>query len=175
MKGSVYFSSKSLINNALGVGDSLRLNYYRYPALTPEVIKDTTSLACEPPEIRAITSEANGRVMLKWKPSFMTKRRHPFQYVVYRFPWGQVDFTNGKNIIAIIQHKPNLANELTFYDNKGDETSLYAITVTDCTSTETPADDVVTLNKSKPPIPKVTAPKKHIPWYKSFWKRAFGK
>jgi hypothetical protein len=175
VKGSVYFSSKSLINNALGVGDSLRLNYYRYPALTPEVVKDTTSLACEPPEIRAITSEANGRVMLKWKPSFMTTRRRPFQYIVYRFPWGKVDFTNGKNIIAIIPHKPNLANELTFYDNQGNETNLYAITVSDCTSTETPADDVVTLNKAKPPIPKITSPTKHVPWWKSFWKRAFGK
>lgn len=174
VKGSVHFSSKSLINNALGVSDSLRLNYYQYAALTPDVIRDTTSLACEPPEIRAITSEANGRVMLKWKPSFMTQRRHPFQYIIYRFPWGQVDFTNGRNIIAIIPHDPKLANELTFYDNQGNNTNLYAITVSDCSSVETPAQDVVTLNK-KPSLPVITKPTKRVPWWKSFWRRAFGK
>ncbi|MBL7815902.1 MAG: family 10 glycosylhydrolase [Saprospiraceae bacterium] len=175
VKGSVYFSSKSLINNALGVSDSLRLNYYRYPALTPEVIKDTTSLACEPPEIRAITSEANGRVMLRWKPSLMTTRRHPFQYIVYRFPWGQVDFTNGRNIIAIIPHDAKMPNELTFYDAHGNTTNLYAITVSDCNSHETPAADVVTLNTKPLPIPKIETGRKKVKWWKSFWRRAFGK
>jgi uncharacterized lipoprotein YddW (UPF0748 family) len=178
VKGSVYFSSKSLISNRLGISDSLRLNYYRYAALTPDVIKDTTSLVCEPPEIRAITSEQNGRVILKWKPSMMTAKRHPFQYLVYRFPWGQVDFTNARNIIAIIPHDPKMPNELTFYDNKGEETSLYAITVSDCNSIETPADDLATLNKqnqkqkTQPPAKKVT---QRVGWWKSFWRRAFGK
>ncbi len=177
VRGSIYFSSKSLISNRLGVGDSLKNNYYRYAALTPDVIRDTTSLMCEPPEIRAITSEQNGRVALRWKPSQMTTRKRPFQYVVYRFPYGQVDFTNGRNIIAIIPHSAKMPNELTFYDNKGSETSLYAITVTDCNSIETPSDDIVSLNKQQTPLPSPpkAKPTKHVGWWKSFWRRAFGK
>jgi hypothetical protein len=108
----------------------------------------------------------------------MTTKRHPFQYLVYRFPWGQVDFTNARNIIAIIPHDPKMPNELTFYDNKGEQTSLYAITVSDCNSVETPADDLATLNKQKQqqqsqkPVQSKT---KRVPWWKSFWRRAFGK
>jgi uncharacterized lipoprotein YddW (UPF0748 family) len=33
--GAIYFSSKSFMNNPLGWNDSLRNNYYRYPALIP--------------------------------------------------------------------------------------------------------------------------------------------
>jgi hypothetical protein len=71
-----------------------------------------------------------------------------------------------------------MPNELTFYDNKGEQTSLYAITVSDCNSVETPADDLATLNKQKQqqqsqkPVQSKT---KRVPWWKSFWRRAFGK
>ena len=176
IKGSVYFSSKSLLNNALGFGDSLRLNYYRFAALTPEVIKDTTAMPCEPPEVRAITSESNGRVLLKWKTSVMVQRRIPFQYVVYRFPWGQVDFKNGRNIIAIVQHDLNLKNELTFYDNVGEQTNLYAIIASDCNINEKPVAVIANTNHSKvPPILNVKKTHKRVKWWKSFWRRVFGK
>ena len=179
VKGSVYFSSKSLINNALGVSDSLKYNYYRYLALTPEVIKDVSALAIEPPEVRAITSEANGQVLLKWKLSMLATSNHPFQYIIYRFPWGQVDFTNGQNIIAIIPGDPNLRNELTFFDNQGNDTSLYAVIASDCFNYEIPKEGVNHTNK-KPTKPTTTKPttttkKKRVPWWKSFWRRVFGK
>lgn len=178
VRGSVYFSSKSLMNNPLGVSDSLRNNYYQYPALTPDIIRDTTLLACEPPEIRAITSEPDGRVLLRWKPSLLTKRRIPFQYIIYRFKMGQVDFTNGRNIIALIPHDPKLLNELTFYDEHPEDTHLYAITVADCRGFETPAEAVVALreNAKAPPSVKITQNKpKRVPWWKSFFRRVFGK
>jgi uncharacterized lipoprotein YddW (UPF0748 family) len=179
VKGSVYFSSKSLMNNPLGLADSMRYNYYSSPALTPEVIKDTSLLACEPPELRGITSEGNGRVLLRWKASQLTKKKIPFQYVVYRFPLGRVDFNNGKNIIAIIPNdgKP----EMTFFDQNPEDTHLYAVTVTSCIGTESPTDVIAPIGY-KPPVstPSVTGvpinnkPVK-VPWWKSFWRRVFGK
>lgn len=175
IQGSVYFSSKSLISNKLGVSDSLRYNYYRYTALTPEVIKDVSALACEPPEVRAITSETNGRVLLKWKPSILASRNQPFQYIIYRFPWGQVDFTNGQNIIAIIQGEPNLKNELTFFDLKGNDTNLYAVTASDCFTYEKPKEVVVKPIPKPPVSPVTTHTKKRVPWWKGFWRRVFGK
>jgi uncharacterized lipoprotein YddW (UPF0748 family) len=35
VKGSIFFSAKSFKSNPLGVNDSLKTNYYRYPAITP--------------------------------------------------------------------------------------------------------------------------------------------
>jgi uncharacterized lipoprotein YddW (UPF0748 family) len=173
IKGSVYFSSKSLTNNALGVADSLKYNYYAYPAITPEVIRDTSLLACEPAEIRPITSE-NGQVLLRWKTSQLTQKRIPHQYIVYRFEPGKVDFTNGRNIIALVPH--DARKELIFYDpnTEEDDTFLYAITVVDCINRETPADEVLS-NKTSPIVntkkaPVVVKKKKHkTPFLRRFW------
>ena len=177
VRGSVYFSSKSLINNPLGFSDSLRQNFYRYPALPPEAVKDTSLLACEPPEIRPITTE-NGRVVIRWQQSRRTQRRQPFQYVVYRFPYGKVDFTNSQNIISIM---PSEAKELVVYDRFSEgEALLYAVTAVDCQNRETPPDDVAQIGSSpsrpqQSPPSVQTAPRKHVSWWTMFWRKFLGK
>ena len=102
----------------------------------------------------------------------LASRNQPFQYIIYRFPWGQVDFTNGQNIIAIISGDPNLKNELTFFDNKGNDTNLYAVTASDCFNYQKP--NVVVEKPTKPPVTQTTK-KKKTPWWKGFWRRVFGK
>jgi uncharacterized lipoprotein YddW (UPF0748 family) len=177
--GSVHFSSKSLINNNLGVGDSIRLNYYNYPALPPEGPKDNSLLVCDPPEIRAITSEADGRVAIRWQPNATTLKKKPFQYLVYRFKNGQVDFTNGHNIIGIMPHN---TKEYVFYDPKPETTSLYAVSVSDCQNRESLPSDLLTVGKQPlpsgpvgPVISKTKAPRKRVGWFGSFWRRVFGR
>ena len=134
VKGAVFFSAKSLLYNPLGFSDSLKNNYFREFAIPPEVVKDTSMLACEPSEIRAIIYENTG-VHLRWKTSCNVKKNLPFQYLIYRFNWGKVDFSDSRNILAII---PEDVKELTFYDKnaKPDDTYLYAVTVTDCKNNE---------------------------------------
>ena len=174
--GTVHFSSKSLINNALGVYDSLRMNYYNTPALPPEGRKDTSFLTCEPPEIRSITSEADGKVAIRWQPSLTTLRRKPYQYLIYRFKNGQIDFTNGYNIIGILPHN---SREYVFYDSKPETTNLYAVSVSDCQNVESDASELVSLNKQPLPPPPLVAktkePRKHKGWFGSFWRRIFGR
>lgn len=155
VKGVVYFSSKSLTSNLLGVGDTLANNYYRYPALTPEVIKDTSLIECDAPELRNIIAE-NGQTIVRWKASRKTQKRRPFQYVVYRFLNNNVDFTNGRNILALIPHD---AKDLSYFDRDvvNDDLYTYAVTVVDCQQHETPPENAISvgnLNRLPPPVPE---------------------
>ncbi len=176
VKGAVHFSSKSLINNNLGVGDSLRNNYYSYPALPPEGRPDNSLLVCDPPEIRAITSESDGRVAIRWQPNSTTLKKRPFQYLVYRFKNGQIDFTNGHNIIGIMPHN---TKEYVFYDPKPETTNLYAVSVSDCQNKESLPSDLLTIGMqplpSTPSVSRTKTPRKHVGWFGSFWRRIFGR
>ena len=149
VKGSVFFSSKSLTNNPLGIADSLRNNYYNYPALTLQAAKDTNFLACESPELRDVTVK-NGEAIIRWTPSRTTQRRHPFQYVLYRFENGNVDFTNGKNILALV---PYDSKRLEYFDKtiEEDKAYTYAITVIDSQNQETPAEALMDIGVVKKP------------------------
>lgn len=178
IKGVVYFSSKSLTNNLLGFGDTLANNYYRYPALVPEVLKDTSLLECDAPELRQVIAE-NNKAIIKWKPSQKTTKRLPFQYVVYRFDNHQVDFTNGRNIRTLVPHD---SKELSFVDKDvlTDMSYTYAVTVVDCQNHETPAYDTITIGKPYvPPVidsgNKVTTNTKSVKKKKkkSLWCRIF--
>ncbi len=177
VQGAVHFSSKSLMNNALGVSDSLRFNYYNYPAIPPEGRKDNSLLVCDPPEVRAITSEPDGRVSIRWQPNATTLKKKPFQYLVYRFKNGQIDFTNGHNIIGIMPHN---TKEYVFFDPKPETTNLYAVSVSDCQNRESLPSDLLTIGKQPLPTPtpvisKTKAPRKKVGWFRSFWRRVFGR
>ncbi len=144
VRGSIFFSSKQLVSNLLNIADSLRVNYYASPALPPVVVRDTSFLQCDAPEIRQIVAE-NNSVRIRWQPSRATEKRHPFQYVVYRFPVGRVDFTDGRNILALVPHD---SQDLMWVDKdvENEEAYLYAVTVVDCNNEETPPTDVVAVN-----------------------------
>ena len=109
-------------------------------------------------------------------------RRLPFQYVVYRFDNGNIDFTNGQNIKTLI---PFDSKDLTFLDNSvvTDYTYTYAVTVVDCQLHETPADDIATVGPpirlpppppSRASIPKTCPVKKEKKKRKGFWCWLFG-
>jgi uncharacterized lipoprotein YddW (UPF0748 family) len=147
VKGVAFFSSKSLTANPLGIIDTLNNNYFNAPAMTPQVVKDSTLLACESPEIRDVIAK-NGEVMLRWKPSMTTLRRRPFQYIIYRFENGQIDFTNGKNILARI---PCASNHLEYFDKTIEDgmAYTYAITVVDIQNQESPAETLHEIGQVK--------------------------
>jgi hypothetical protein len=106
-----------------------------------------------------------------------TLRRKPYQYIIYRFKNGKIDFTNGHNIIGILPHN---SKEYIFYDPKPETTNMYAVSVSDCQNVESDASELVSLNKQplpppRPPVAKTTAPRKHKGWFRSFWRRVFGR
>jgi uncharacterized lipoprotein YddW (UPF0748 family) len=128
VQGSVYFSSNSLTNNLLGFTDSLRENYYRYPALPP-VMLWRDSIAPNVP--RDLTAKAVlNHVQLKWTVPTLAKDEQPvYGYVIYRFNDGdKINIEDPKNILRI-QYNTNL----TYDDSttqKG-KTYLYVITAID--------------------------------------------
>jgi Glycosyl hydrolase-like 10 len=179
--GSVHFSSKSLLKNALGISDSLRLNYYRYPSFSTETyttspVAATTFSLFEPYEIRTLAADVHGKVEIRWRQSSLNPQQRPFQYIIYRFRNGQVDFQNGQNIIGIM---PPNTKEYIFHESKPNSTYQYAVTVSECvfgtvqtvaTEKEKPKVDPSVLKLSK-----TKAPRKHKGWFRSFWRRVFGR
>ncbi len=84
VNGSVFFSSKSLINNKLGLTDSLKANFYRYPALPPTMAwKDNVPPLA--PQNLTITDRPQN-ITLTWTAAPAAKDGDKARYyAVYRF------------------------------------------------------------------------------------------
>jgi uncharacterized lipoprotein YddW (UPF0748 family) len=100
-QGSVYFSSKSLLNNPLGFTDSLKNNYYKYPSLPP-VMLWLDSIAPNVPR-NFMAKPVNGTVHLNWEAPLIARDNEPvYGYVIYRYEGTEkVDPEDAKNILHI--------------------------------------------------------------------------
>ncbi len=128
VQGSVYFSSKSLLNNPLGFTDSLTQNYYRYPALPPAMLwRD--SIPPNAPQNFTATVTPKG-VDLKWGAPLPAKDKEPvYGYVIYRFEGDEkVNLTDPKYILRI---RYDDATAFTDETAKKGKTYLYVITAID--------------------------------------------
>lgn len=101
VQGSVFFSSKSFSTVARALGDSLKNNFYRYPALPPQMpwLDDVV-----PNQPLNLTAEAHvDGVHLNWeKPLMAADGETASGYVIYRFDEGEkIDVLDAKNIIRI--------------------------------------------------------------------------
>ena len=81
-RGGAFFSSRWVLQNRLGLRDSLQ-TYYRYPALVPEM-EGLSQAAKTAPDFRRVGTR-QGYPRLKWRPAKVDRDRTPFYYVVYRF------------------------------------------------------------------------------------------
>ncbi|MDF2431989.1 MAG: hypothetical protein JWP44_1620 [Mucilaginibacter sp.] len=128
VEGSVYFSSKSLMNNPLGFTDSLKDNYYRYPSLPPQMLW-LDSIPPNAPRNVTATQGIHG-VALKWEAPLLAKDNEPvYGYVIYRFDGNEKVNLNDPKYILHIQY--NVTS--TFMDEtagKG-KTYLYVVTALD--------------------------------------------
>ncbi|MEO6133777.1 MAG: family 10 glycosylhydrolase [Ginsengibacter sp.] len=138
IQGSVYFSSKSFASNPNGWSDSLRNNYYKYPALVPPM--------------EWIDSEKPDRLTMQYdstKETFFTNSMDLYflqnenndkinRFIIYQFDdLKNMDYSNPKNIKEIIISGNNFykfdlltvpanqskliiaASNLTFTNNEG--------------------------------------------------------
>lgn len=99
--GSVYFSSRSLMDNRAGFADSLRTDLYLQPALPPPM-PWIDSIPPPPPEnVQTTLIDRFARVRWDW-PENDPARDDIYGYVVYRFEEGEnPDPDRGNHIIAI--------------------------------------------------------------------------
>jgi uncharacterized lipoprotein YddW (UPF0748 family) len=124
--GSVFFSSKSLINNKLGLADSLRQQFYQYPALPPPMSwKDNTPPL--PPSNLTAKRLMQG-IEVSWdKPNAARDGDLARQYIVHRFLKGEtIDLKDPRSIIAITKEQQLIDKIIV----KG-RTYIYVVTALD--------------------------------------------
>ncbi|PKK36233.1 glycoside hydrolase [Siphonobacter sp. SORGH_AS_0500] len=111
IQGSIYFSSRSLINNYQGFQDTLRQDLYRLPALVPTMPwKDKTPPL--PPQEFEVRKQDN-QVIMNWQlPPAAVDGERPRQFVVYRFRDNEpIALNNASKILAILN-----ASRLSYTD-----------------------------------------------------------
>ncbi len=186
VKGSIFFSSKSLMKNPLGLTDKLRNEWYNVPAFAPIVIKDTSTMFCEAPTLKQVEGDGTD-VVLSWMGSKQDCKRKPFHYIVYRFDGNKVNFDNPRNILAMIDGN---SKNLSYRDKTAIDGYIYtyAISVMDCLNEEQiAAKNVLTVQKEiVTDATGKTGPRTRVKEIKyvdypdtqkkrrSFWKRLFG-
>ena len=107
INGAIYFSSKTFERNPNGWNDSLRENYYKYPAIIP-AMNWIDSSAITPPlvTLKTASSYANGNLLLVQNRETTKKIK---SFIVYGFQQGDStrDRSNPENIIKVIPAKTN--------------------------------------------------------------------
>ncbi len=100
-QGSIFFSSKSLSTVAKSLADSLKNNFYKYPALPPQM-PWLDEIVPNAPQNFTADALSDG-VHLKWvKPLKAKDGETASGYVIYRFEEGEKPSTiNPKNIVKI--------------------------------------------------------------------------
>ena len=125
-QGSIFFSSKSVTNNLAGVRDSLRNDFYRYPALPPLMpwLDDVKPNA--PIELTA-KSIAKG-IELNWKePLAAVDGDCAYGYVIYRVNRGErINIEQAQHIMKISYN----SSETSFVDNSVNANRSYTYVVT---------------------------------------------
>jgi hypothetical protein len=129
VQGSVFFSSKSVTNNLAGVQDSLRTNFYRYPALQPAM---SWLDAVNPNAPSALTAKPLAKgVELSWKePLVASDGDKAYGYVIYRFNRGEkIDIEQAHHILKISFSSA----ETSYIDNtvSANRNYIYVVTALD--------------------------------------------
>src|SRR5690606_19689865 len=103
VQGSVFFSSKSLMNNLGGIRDSLQYDFYRYKALPPAMLWLDSIRPHAPYDLTARTIQGSS-ITLHWKNGLRANDGDlAYGYVVYRFNEGEkIDLNNARNILQIV-------------------------------------------------------------------------
>ena len=101
VQGSVYFSSKSFSTVARAFGDSLRNDFYKYPALPPQMPWLDGVVPNQPQQLTA--DAMHDGVHLRWeKPLIAEDGETASGYVIYRFEEGEkIGILNARNILKI--------------------------------------------------------------------------
>ncbi len=116
--GSSFFSSRSLKRNTYGLTDSLRSNFYQYPALVPAMPWKDDIPPLVPKNLSASVNEQD-MLEIEWDtPDKARDQELPWYYVLYRFeaderptnsdPTRIVGMAYGKNSIVDSSAKPGV-------------------------------------------------------------------
>jgi uncharacterized lipoprotein YddW (UPF0748 family) len=103
VQGSIFFSAKRLMENRLGVQDTLSYSLYKNPALLPA----TASTGSKPPTTPQFCKVEGNKdsVIMAWQAcDVLAGDEMPYYFAMYRFNGDRstnFDFDNPKNLLAI--------------------------------------------------------------------------
>jgi len=122
IQGSMYFNSKTFLENKQGVNEKMR-TLYPYPALVPSM-RWIDSKAPAPPVIQGATGAQGSGVYLSWNDSTDAS-----YYVVYRFKEGELENSeNPASIVAIVQREPTARQ--SWIDKTTEKRTRYSYRIT---------------------------------------------
>ena len=97
--GVMFFSAKNFLANRQGLNDSLKTNYYKYPALCP-VNKNITGMPATQPENIHVVKDEDDAYLL-WDKVEKQGGEKIAYYIIYAFKGKQAgDLQNPENILA---------------------------------------------------------------------------
>ncbi len=155
VKGSMYFNSKTFLQNKQGVNAKMK-EIYPHKALIPSMSWIDAKAPIAPVLQHASGSSRQG-IYLSWRDSIRTDASY---YVIYRFKKENlVTSDNAENIVAIVQREPSA--EQSWLDKTIERRTLYAyrITAVDRGHNESPLSQSIAVKaKGKNGMVKVLSP-----------------
>ena len=152
VEGSVFFSANSLMHNAYGFTDTLRKNYYKYPALPPPMLW----LDSLPPGApKNLTAKFTGNsIRLNWMmPDTAKDGDGAYGYVIYRFDGTEkVDLSDPKYILHIQYNTEVMYEDKTTQTGK---TYLYVVTALDRMKNESDPTPTIAVSTNLPLTQKI--------------------
>ncbi len=127
--GAVFFSAKSISQNWSHLADSLKLDLYKYPALTPTMPWKDNIPPIAPSNLTA-KGDSSG-ILLTWDaPVKASDGDAAAKYVIYRFKDGSdIDLGNPANILKITEDAGTKFKDKVQYDNQAN--FIYVVTSLD--------------------------------------------
>jgi uncharacterized lipoprotein YddW (UPF0748 family) len=148
IKGGVFFSSKSLVNNLAGCNDSLEYNYYTQPSVTPKMawLPGSNTQLNPPTNLRYQYNLSNNSYELQWdKPTATVNGDTAVSYLVYRFTTSQGNVNEQKNIFGQTGVEFLDPNYAKFSVTEG---NYYGVTAFDRYSNESVLSNVILFDTS---------------------------
>lgn len=143
IQGSAFYSAKSFNGNPLGLEDTLRNYFYRYPALRPAMPWINLPAPLPPYFIDAF-ERADG-LHLHWADDDTSGRTK--QYVLYRFNASEsINLNDPTKILAIIQQMPD--PQFIDYSYVKGNLYTYVVTALNRLQTESLASDPLYMRKN---------------------------
>jgi uncharacterized lipoprotein YddW (UPF0748 family) len=127
VRGSFFYRTLNLNQNLLGFRDSLKNNFYKFPAMPPRM--DWKDQVPPPPPLNLTAQKNNNVVTLSWtRPTTGSSELEKVRgYVLYRFKSGPFDISKAENIRTIVPTDTNRVVDIV--ENPG-APQIYAYVVT---------------------------------------------
>jgi uncharacterized lipoprotein YddW (UPF0748 family) len=133
IQGAIYFSSKSFENNPNGWSDSLRENYYRYPAVIPSMEWIDTTRPLKPIVVKVAGANFGNSFVLNIQKPVKSKNIKTFVVYSFRADDKILDMEDPRNIVQMIASSSDASILLS---RSGNENRIFAVSSIDTNNNE---------------------------------------